>query len=108
MLAAEHLALLFRRQRLDVGPPRDRLLIHLAGTGAQQQEVVGRAKAFVLQEPGGASSLALRETPLHREQFLHRRAEAARKRGLLACDDALARLEHGLAAVPTLALELLG
>ena len=106
-LAVEHLALLLRRQRLNLGPPRDRLLIHLARAGAQQQEVVGSAEALVLQQPHCASALALSEAPLHRQQLLHWRAEAARERGLLARHDALACFEHGLAALPAFLLELI-
>ncbi len=48
---------------------------------------------------------AAAEPPLHVQQLFHRRAEAARKRGLLRRDDALARFEHRLAVVPTLAFE---
>src|SRR6185295_12471492 len=107
-LAPEHLALLFRRQRLDLRPPFDGFLIHFTGARAQQQEVVSGAEAFVLQQTPGTRALVLRETPLHREQLLHRRTEAARKRRLLARDNALARLEHRLTAVPPLAFELLG
>src|SRR6185503_2685233 len=101
----EHLALLFGRQALQIGPPVDRCLLHFAAARAQHEEVVGRSKAFVLQQTRRARAMLLPETPLHVQQLFHRRAEAARERCLLRGDDALARLEHRLAVVPALALQ---
>ena len=81
-------------------------LIHFAAARPQHEEVVCGAESFVLQQPRSARAVALTESPLHVQELLHRRAEAARKRRLLRRDDALARLEHRLAVVPALAFEL--
>ena len=64
-LQVQQLALLFRRQVLDVGPPVDGFAIDFAAARAQHEEVVRGSESFVLQQPRGARAVALAEAPLH-------------------------------------------
>lgn len=68
----------FERSVLVLRPPRPQFLQFLTGLFAQQQKIVSRAEARVLQQFVGAATLSAWQLPLLFPNFLHRQREATR------------------------------
>ena len=87
--------------RLETRPPLGQGRIGLTGFGAQQQKIVGGAKAFVLDQPEGLLAGATLEAALHVPDLAHRHAEALGNGDMaqLLAQHMLGGAEHGVMTV---------